>query len=371
MKTLTIMQVLPELHSGGVERGTLEIAQALVTAGHRSIVISAGGRLVRQLESEGSEHLALPVHRKSLRALWQVYKLRKVFIEIKPDIVHVRSRLPAWLCKLAIKTLPRHQRPKVVSTVHGLYSVNGYSKVMAQADAVVAVSKTVTAYIQENYPDCFGPHCELIYRGIDPASFPWGFQPSDSWLQTWNSQFPALAGKTLLCLPGRITRLKGHREFVQLIDRLQRAGRDVIGLIVGDPDPRRLGYFQEIKALVSSLELDSAIVFVGHRADIREIYAISNIIFSLSTKPESFGRTVLEPLAMGRPVIGYDHGGVGEILSALFPQGKVPRLDDAALFEKTQTLLSTPQTPNPENPFLLAAMKQQTLDLYQRLASAD
>lgn len=369
MKPLTVIQVLPELNSGGVERGTLEIAQALVAEGHRSLVISAGGRLVPQLEAEGSQHLMLPVHRKSLRALWQIHQLRAVFLREQPDIVHWRSRLPAWLCKLAIATLPAHKRPKTVSTVHGLYSVNRYSKVMARADAVIAVSDTVMSYIQTHYPDCYGPHCERIYRGIAPERFPASFQPSADWLQAWRAQYPALESKKVLCLPGRITRLKGHREFIQLIGQLRAQGFDVVGLIVGDPDPRRLAYLREVQALVTQLGLAETVLFVGHRSDIREIYAVSDIIFSLSTKPESFGRTVLEPLAMGRPVIGYDHGGVGEILSALYPVGKIARLDGAALAQKTAALLAQPQQPLADNPFLLDTMKQKTLALYRRLAS--
>ena len=127
---LTILQILPALHSGGVERGTLEIARALVAAGHRSIVVSNGGRLVEQLVREGSEHITMPVHRKSLTSLFQVRPFRRLLQELKPDIVHARSRVPAWIAWLALRRMSPASRPRFVTTVHGLNSVSAYSAIM-------------------------------------------------------------------------------------------------------------------------------------------------------------------------------------------------------------------------------------------------
>ncbi|MDN3637924.1 glycosyltransferase [Simiduia curdlanivorans] len=369
MNKLTVVQVLPELNGGGVERGTLEIAEALVAAGHQSIVISAGGRLVAELEQKGSQHINLAIHKKSLWSLRQVWALRRLFLELKPDIIHLRSRLPGWLCYLAWKTLPIKHRPHFITTVHGLHSVNAYSKIVVKGEAVIAVSDTVMDYIKTNYPDCFGPHCQRIYRGIDPVVFPRDFRPSATWLTTWQAQYPQLSGHKVLCLPGRITRLKGHLEFIELIHELHQKGQVVFGLIVGGDDPRRQGYLQEVKQRIAELGLSKYIIFAGHRADIKEIYAISDLVFSLSTKPESFGRTVLEPLAMGRPVVAYDHGGVGEIMAALYPAGRVPLKDQAALLETTEKLLQAPSTPSEKNPFLLATMINKTLALYQNISA--
>ena len=157
MKKLTVIQTLPALDAGGVERGTLEIARALVAAGHRSIVISNGGRLVKQLEAEGSEHITLPVHKKSLASLWQVTPFRQLLTDIQPDILHARSRVPAWIAWLAWRKLPantlfQHHRPHFVTTVHGLYSVSPYSAIMTKGERVIAVSNTVQEYILKNYP---------------------------------------------------------------------------------------------------------------------------------------------------------------------------------------------------------------------------
>ena len=130
----------------------VEVAAALVAAGHRSIVISAGGRLVETLESEGTQHVRMPVGRKSLSTLLQVRQLRRLLAENSVDVVHARSRVPAWVCLLALRRVPSHRRPAFLTTVHGLYSVNRFSEVMTRGDRVVCVSNTVRRYVLENYP---------------------------------------------------------------------------------------------------------------------------------------------------------------------------------------------------------------------------
>jgi len=141
---MKILQILPELDSGGVERGTLEVAARLVHDGHESLVVSNGGRLVAALENAGSRHITMPVHRKALASLAEIPRLRKLFATEKPDIIHVRSRLPAWLTWLAWKSMDRRTRPRFVTTVHGFYSVNAYSAVMTRGEAVIAVSETTS-----------------------------------------------------------------------------------------------------------------------------------------------------------------------------------------------------------------------------------
>ncbi len=342
-RRLTVLQILPALESGGVERGTLEVAAALVAAGHRSLVVSAGGRLVEALIAAGSEHITLPVGRKSLATLLQVRPLRRLLREQGVDILHARSRLPAWVAWLAWRGLPAAGRPRFITTVHGLYSVNRYSAIMTRGERVIAVSDTVRNYILDNYPAVDPLRIVTIYRGVDRAEFPYGYRPDAGWLDAWYGQYPLLKGRRVLTLPGRLTRLKGHEDFIGLIAALVAQGHDVHGLIVGHLDPARSSYIEELKKYIADRELADRITLTGLRRDIRDIYAVSDIVLSLSNKPESFGRTVLEPLCMGVPVVGYDHGGVGEILTTLYPQGKVSRGDTDGLLERTAQLLATPQ----------------------------
>lgn len=374
MKPLKVLQLLPALDSGGVERGTLEIARALVAAGHESVVLSKGGRLVEQLQREGSRHIARDLGRKSPATFLQYRALRELFETERFDVVHARSRLPAWVAWLAWRGMPAHARPHFVTTVHGMHSVSRYSAIMCAGERVIAVSDTVRDFIRSHYPPSRWPHLTderitVIPRGIDPAEFPRDHQPSDEWLARFHADFPQLGGRKVLTLPGRLTRLKGHHDFITIIGKLVADGLDVVGLIVGGEDPKRPGYAKEIRERVQAEGLGERIVFTGHRSDVREIYAISDCVLSLSSTPESFGRTVLEPLAMGRPVVGYAHGGVAEILGELFPHGAVAKGDVAAAAARAADVVAG-RTPVVEfnTRFLLERMQAQTLAVYGALA---
>ena len=367
MVPLSVVQLLPALNGGGVERGTLEIARELVRHGHRSVVISAGGRLVPELLREGSEHLAWSLGAKSPWVLRWVRPLRHWLAEQRIDILHVRSRLPAWIAWLAWRQMDPATRPRFITTVHGLYSVSAYSAIMTRGERVIAVSDTVRAYLRQHYPQLAAERIQVIQRGVDPLDFPQGYRPSSEWLTDWYRHYPQLQEGPVLTLPGRLSRLKGHEAFIELIARLRAEGHPVHGLIVGGIEPRRQAYANDLQRKVHALGLSDAVLFIGHRADIREIYAVSTLVLSLSTKPESFGRTVLEALSLGRPVVAYAQGGVGEILDRLYPVGRVPPDDTAALFSRVSALLETAPPVPSESAFPLQGMLDETLTLYTAL----
>ena len=367
-RRLTVVQILPELNSGGVERGTLEIAEALVAAGHRSIVISAGGRLVPKLVGAGSEHITLPVHRKSLATLACLLPLRARLLGLRTDIVHARSRLPAWLAWLALRTMPADNRPHFITTVHGLNSVSAYSEIMTRGEIVIAVSETVRDFIRTHYPRCQPERIRLIYRGVDPSAFPHGHQPDPTWLAHWHARFPELKGKTVLALPGRITRLKGHDTFLRLLRAVREQRPEVHGLIVGGAETGKARYLESLQSEVAALGLSGHVTFTGHRDDMREVLSQCDLVFALSTKPETFGRAVLETLRLGRPVLGWSVGGVGEILARVYPQGALPVNDERALLGATLSWLANPTCPPPGDDFLLSSQCADTLAVYREVA---
>lgn len=366
---MKIIQILPELNAGGVERGTLEIAAQLVREGHEAVVVSNGGRLVEALEKSGARHVAMPVHRKSLATLLQVGPMRKFLTAEKPDIVHIRSRVPGWVTWLAWRGMDPATRPRLVSTVHGFYSVSFYSAIMTKGERVIAVSDSIRRYIIENYPKAPAATIRVIPRGIEPGNYGTTFQPAADWLARWQAEQPALAGKVTLLLPGRITRLKGHEDFFNLIAALKKEGIPAHGLIAGDTHEKKRAYLDELKESVRTLGISEDITFLGHRSDIREVMAVSDIVMALSQQPESFGRTVLEAMALGKPVVGYDCGGVGELLGELFPAGRVPLGDKARLLDATRAVIREEPRPAPVGePFTLDAMCRSTLDVYRELA---
>jgi len=364
---MKVLQILPELNGGGVERGCLEVGRFLVDRGHESLVVSNGGRLVARLEAEGSRHIALPVHRKRLGSLRQVGTLRRLLEKERPDVLHLRSRLPAWLAWLAWRRLDPKARPRLVGTVHGFYSVNAYSAVMTRGETVICVSEGVRDYVLRNYPKVPAERLRVVHRGVDPADFPHGYRPSSDWLKKWRADFPQLEGKRLITLPGRITRWKGQLDFVRVIAALQTSEQAAHGLIVGEPHPRKRGFLKEVRQSVDRAGLASRISFADHRNDLREIMAVSDAVVSCSTDPEAFGRVTLEALALGRPVVGYAHGGVAEQLEAMLPEGAIPVGDVSAMAGRLSDWLRNPPTPSRENPFTLDRMLAATLEVYEEL----
>lgn len=366
---MTVVQILPALESGGVERGTLEISRALVARGHRSIVVSAGGRLVEKLLAEGGEHIALDLGKKSPLTLFKARKLKSLFKELRADLVHIRSRMPAWVTLLAWKFMPKQSRPRLVTTVHGLNSVNRYSKVMTYGEQVIAVSHCCRDYVLENYPDTDPNKVTVIHRGVSHDELPYGFQPNQQWRDEWYKMYPQLDGRFVVLLPGRLTRFKGHFDFLAAIAKLKSQGVPVHGLIVGGADPNRLDYADSIIHEADRLGISDDVTMAGHRSDIREIMSVSHAVVSTSIKPpESFGRTVLEAIKLGRPTLGYDHGGVGEVLGTIYPEGRVPLEDTDTLAAKLAMIyrgeLAPPQ---PTDEFDLPTLLAKEIELYEKL----
>lgn len=368
---MKVLQVLPALDSGGVERGTLELAKALVAAGHESCVLSGGGRQVSRLERAGSRHVTWALGKKSPLTLRHVRPLRRWLAEQAFDILHLRSRMPGWVCWLAWRGMDPATRPRLVTTVHGLHSVSRYSEIVTCGERVIVVSEAVRDYVLQNYPRCSAEKLTLIYRGIDPREFPRGHVPHEEWLRRWYQEFPQLLDRRVITLAGRLTRLKGHRDFFSILRQLRQAGADVHGLVVGGEDPKRRAYAEGLYHEVEESDLATHVTFAGHRTDLRDIYAVSDAVVSLSNQPESFGRTVLEPLAEGIPVVGYAHGGVAEILEALFPCGAVAVGDTAAAASRLQEALAGHcPAPRENTRFLLSKMCDDTLALYEQLLSS-
>lgn len=368
MRRLTVVQLLPALESGGVERSTLEIAQALVDAGHRAIVVSKGGRLVPRLEAMGAEHVMLDIGAKSPRTLATVRPLRALLGREGVDIVHARSRLPAWVGLFALRGLDAARRPRFVTTVHGLNSPSRYSAVMTRGERVICVSETVRGYVLQHYPATDPSTLRVIPRGIDPAAFPHRVHP-DADARAWAAaQHPALEGNgPLLLLPGRGTRLKGHADALALLARLRADGADARLWLPGAREAGREGYIAELEREAVALGVGGAVAFTPPTDAIARAYAASDLVLQLSRKPEAFGRTVVEALSVGRAVLGWAHGGVGELLAQLQPDGAAPPFDIDALHARARALLAPSARPPATIPQTLQAMQEATLAVYAEL----
>lgn len=308
----TLLQVTPELETGGVEQTTLDVARAVVAAGGRALVASRGGRLEGALAEAGGELIRLPVHDKNpLTVVANAGALERIVRERGVDLIHVRSRAPAFSALGAAK---RSGAP-LVSTYHGVYSAKGplkrwYNAVMTRADLVIANSAFTRAHVLAEH-GVAPEKVVAIPRGIDLARFdPDAVDPArvrtlaEGWGLTDD-------GRVRFLLAGRLTRWKGQTLLIEAAARLAAARRDFVVVLAGD-DQGRTDYRRELETAAAGAGLGGAVRIVGHCADMPAAYLAADAAVNASLSPEAFGRTAVEPQAMGRPVLAADHGAPRE-----------------------------------------------------------
>lgn len=363
---LTVLQMIPALEAGSIARAAIELGTELVKQGHRSLVISSGGPMVAGLKHHGSQHINWPIGRRSPLTLRFVRRLRRLLLTEEVDILHARSRFVAWLAWLALRGIPMHRRPHFVTTCHDLYPVNYYSSVMTRADRVIAVSETALDYLLDNYPSLSTSRIRLVHRGVATDEFPVGYRPATQWLESWYRQYPQLLGRKMITLPARLTRYKGQFGFVDLMQRLKQSGSDVMGVITGGIDSSSAGH-RQLLSRIRDAGIDN-IIEAGHRSDTREIYAVSDLVVSLSMDPAAaVDRPALEALSMGIPVAGYDQCSASEPLRELLPEGLVPFGNLEQMHTKVLRMLDSSPRPATNTRFTLEAMLSQIISTYRDL----
>ena len=336
-KAPAVMQVLPRLETGGVERGTVDITTALTAAGRRAIVVSAGGSMVREIERAGGQHFTLPVDsknpmtmRKNIAALTELIRTKNI------GVVHARSRAPAWSARAAAE---RANIP-FMTTFHGTYNFNNrvkkaYNAVMAKGERVIAISEFIGRHVADEY-DVPEDRIRVIPRGVDLETFNPYAVSAERMIQL--SQAWRLPDESpVVMLPGRLTRWKGQSVLIEAARRLARP--DVRVLLVGD-DQGRTGYREDLEAQIGRIGAESIIHLTGPCRDMAAAYMLADVVVSASTDPEAFGRVAAEAHAMGRPVIASDHGGACETVIAGETGWLVPPGDADALAQALRTALA-------------------------------
>lgn len=313
-KLATIIQIIPAMHSGGVERGVVEFSKKLVSLGYNSIVISSGGAMVNLLEKHGVKHIKLNVQSKNpIIIARNITKLKSIFKKFNADIVHVRSRAPMISAHYACNN---NKAIKLVSTVHGPYSTHLqnknkeskikklYNSFMLKADHVIAVSEFVKNYIFENYSNINHKKVSVIHRGVDHEIF----DPNKiSILRTIElaKDWGVDEDKDVILFPARITSWKGH-EF--LIKALKKVKKDYICIFIGSAHGHE-NFATKIKQKIIDDGLAGRIKFLDNQKDMPLAYSVSNIVISASVKPEAFGRVAIEAQAMKKIIIATGIGG--------------------------------------------------------------
>lgn len=333
-----IIQVLPSLQQGGVERGTIEIAEALQKEGIENYVISAGGKMVEELERLGVEHITLPVKTKNpFKMWWNSYRLARIFRDKEVALVHVRSRAPAWSVKWACRRLGI----PYIASYHGRYGLSPrwfkepYNRVMLQGEKVIAVSDFVRQHLKTEYqvPE---EHICLIPRGADLNKF----NPdliTDEKLQAFIQKYDIPMDKPIISLVGRLSRMKGHLE---VLDALQKMNNKKVTLLFVGGNPKG-DYEERLNAKLKEKSSETTVKIFGVSGDeIPMIYTLSQICVQPSLVPETFGRTIAEAQAMSRVVVAFAHGGACELIKDGQTGFLTPVGDSEALAHALDTILT-------------------------------
>ncbi len=295
---MKVLQILPELHIGGVETGTVDFAKYLKEHGHEAVVVSNGGGLVEELEKSGIKHYQLPVHKKSFRTILRSIKaLEKIITVEKVDLVHARSRVPAWIAFFAC----RKSKTAFITTCHGYYGKHLFSRVMGWPKLIIVPSEVIGKHMIDDF-GASAENIRLIPRSVDLKKFA---LPKD----TFQSK-----PEYTISIIGRITPLKGHIYFIKAMAKLIRSIPNVKIWIIGDAPAKKESYKEELQLLVKRLGLADYVEFLGNRRDIPQLLAQSDVLVLSTITEEAFGRVILEAQAAGVPVVATKVGGVVEII---------------------------------------------------------
>ena len=333
-----ILQVLPRLESGGVERGTLEITEAIAKAGMKPLVASSGGKLVPKVARLGGTHIELPLASKSPFVIYQnSWRLNHVIKTHEVNLIHARSRAPAWSAYYAA----RRSNIPFLTTFHGIYGNEStlkqrYNEVMLKGDLVIAVSQFVYDHIITEYgvdPE----RIRLIPRGVDFSLFDEKHVVSErvaQLIRAW--RLPEEQVPIIFC-PGRISRIKGQHL---LIEALAQMKEDHFLCIIAGTDDGHESYREEVEEQIVKSGLEGKVRIADSTNYMTDAYTLSQLVVVPSIKPESFGRVAIEAQAMGRLVVATDHGGARETIVQNETGYLVPPEDPATMAAAIRYALS-------------------------------
>jgi glycosyltransferase involved in cell wall biosynthesis len=385
----TILQIIPRLDTGGAELSAIEITDAILRAGGRALVATEGGRMAGEITKAGGELVLMAAGTKNpARILWNARRLSHIIGAADVDLVHARSRAPAWSALIAAR---RTGKP-FVTTYHGAYSEKGrlknlYNSVMARGDAVIANSGYTAGLIRARYATP-ADRISVIHRGVDGAKFDpsaVGPEPIAALRTAWGIGPDA----RVILQAARLTSWKGQPVLIDAVGRLHKSGRlgDAVVILAGD-DQGRAEYTHSLLARIAACGLEGRVRLVGHVADMPAALAAAYVSVIASTEPEAFGRSVTEAAAMGTPAVATDLGAPPETMLPvpkvaadlatgwIVPPGDAGALADAlaaalGLTPDMRAAMGARARTRTLELFSLDAMKRQTLQVYDRLLSTD
>ena len=374
---LTVLQVVPRLEMGGVERGTLEIVEAISKAGGRPLVATAGGQLEFRVTRGGGEVIHMNADSKNPLTIWQNARLLKRLIrEESVDVVHARSRAPAWSAYWATRALG----VPFVTTYHGTYNEGMplkriYNSVMAKGRPVIAISEFIRGHVRERHgvPD---DQIVTIPRGADVSVFAEERVGNERAIKLADQWGLIEDARAIVLMPGRLTRWKGGESVIEAAAMLKdMRGSDFVVLMIGDDES---GFQQVLEKKIQDTGTGDVIYLTGGVQDMAAAYKLASVAISASTDPEAFGRVIVEAQAMSKPVIATNHGGARETVvhgstGWLYPPGDAKALAETIhqaleLGESERAHMGLAGRARVHSAYTVSAMQRATLDVYEQVA---
>ncbi len=378
-----MLQIIPRLEAGGAELGALQVAERLVREGNRAVIASAGGRMVAEFEAVGARHVPLPVATKNPATMGaNVGRIAALARETDAQIIHARSRAPAWSALLAARRLGR----RFVTTYHSDYAADGpvkraYNSVMARGDAVIAVSQAIAGSIVRQYPWA-EPRVRVIHRGVDPARFDPAIDRHR--VMELRRSWGVADDVPIALVAGRVTPRKGHMAAIRAMRLSADHGAPAFALVcAGDDHQDKSGYRARLLAVAEEIGVRERLLLVGHVGDMPAAYAAAAVTLNVSSA-EGFARVALESQAMAVPVITADHGpgreavlappdvGLDEATGFTVPFDHPERLADAlcsffSMDEARRAAMGRRGSERVRTTFTIERLTQATLDVYREL----
>ena len=335
MSSFNVAQILPSLDSGGVERGTIEVANYLSELNLKNNIISNGGRLIKEIDKNYTDHFQLPVNSKNFFIYPLIAnQLKKIIINRNINVVHVRSRAPAWILSFI-----KNRNFKTISTFHNVYSGNSYfkkiyNKQLSKVDQIVAISNYVKNEISKKY-NLDSNKIKVINRGVDVKYFE---KPIlDSQIENIINKYQIDTSKNIILYPARLTNWKGQIEFLDIFNKMQNDNF----LLYFAGDTKNQSYTEKLQNKIQSFNLGHKCKIIGNlpRDDLKTLYYLSSIITSFPLQAEGFGRIISEALIMKKRVLAFNYGGVKDQLNKLDDIYKVDPHKYSDIASKLQNIL--------------------------------
>ena len=315
---LKVLQVIPRLGYGGAEIGCYDLAHYLKEQKSSSFIATSGGELLKYIDKKKVKLFRLPVHSKNpLLILINIFILTFTVLFYKINILHVRSRAPAWSCYYVSKIT----RCKLVTTFHGTYNFNNsikkkYNAIMLQSDCVIAGSNFIFSHIKEKYPEYISRIKKflVIFRGINTEYYdPDNIKEADriKFLKKLNIN----ANKKIILMPGRLTEWKGQEIFIEALNdlKIKYGYKNFVAILLGSDQGRKI-YKKKLIRLIERFRLNNDVIFLEHAPSMPVAYSVSSVIVSASIEPEAFGRISVEAQSMKKPIVASDIGGSRETI---------------------------------------------------------